>query len=166
MARRRDEHEEEKVLDVNASMQGTLVFNDPVNLRINGKFQGKLKTQGQLTIGKDSEVEATIEGESITIMGKVKGSVRANLNLVLLSSAVLYGDIVVAHLAVEHGAVFEGSCKMLTERMSVDEVSRYLDIETGKILEWVKEGRIPSEKENDRLFFDRQKIDVWLAEGK
>ena len=32
----------EKILDVDASMQGTLSFNDPVNLRINGKFEGKL----------------------------------------------------------------------------------------------------------------------------
>lgn len=163
---RKKEEREEKVLDVNASMQGTLVFNDPVNLRINGKFQGKLKTLGQLTIGKDADVEATIEGESIFVMGKVRGNVRANATLALHASAVLYGDVTVANLVVEEGAVFEGTCRMLTERMSLDEVSKYLDIEENKIMEWVKEGRIPTERESDRLIFDRRRIDVWLAEGR
>lgn len=163
---RRKEEKEEKVLDVNASMQGTLSFNDPVNLRINGKFQGKLKTLGQLTIGKDADVEATIEGENIFVMGKVRGNVRANGMLALHSTGVLYGDVIVANLVVEEGALFEGNCKMLSERMSVDEISKYLDIEVNKIMEWVKEGRIPTERENDRLVFDRRKIDVWLAEGR
>lgn len=162
----RKKEQEEKVLDVNASMQGTLVFNDPVNLRINGKFQGKLKTQGQLTIGKDADVDATIEGETILVMGRVKGNVRANNKLALLATAVLYGDISVANLSMEEGAIFEGSCKMLTEKMSVDEVSKYLDIEVGKIMEWVKEGRIPTEKDNEKLSFDRRKIDVWLTQGR
>ena len=31
---------EEKILDVDAAMQGSLTFKDPVNLRINGKFEG------------------------------------------------------------------------------------------------------------------------------
>ena len=35
---------EDKFLDVNATMQGTLRFDDPVNLRINGKFEGTLDT--------------------------------------------------------------------------------------------------------------------------
>ena len=33
---------EEKILDVTASMQGTISFKDPVNLRILGSFEGKL----------------------------------------------------------------------------------------------------------------------------
>ena len=40
-----------KILDVDASMQGTLSFKDPVNLRINGRFEGRLITKGTLTIG-------------------------------------------------------------------------------------------------------------------
>ena len=52
MRRRREEEPKEKILDVDASMQGTLSFKDPVNLRINGKFEGKLQTKGSLTIGE------------------------------------------------------------------------------------------------------------------
>jgi len=170
MSRRREKEREEKhddkVLDVNASMQGTLAFNDPVNLRINGKFHGKLKTKGQLTVGEGAEVDATIDGEYITIMGKVKGNVKASANLTLMPTAVLQGDINVANLVVEEGAVFEGCCRMLTERMSAYEVAKYIDIEMDKIAEWAKEGKIPAEKENDRWSFDKRRIDVWLTEGR
>ena len=45
----RPEDREDKILDVDARMQGTVVFKDPVNLRINGSFEGKLDTRGNLT---------------------------------------------------------------------------------------------------------------------
>ncbi|MFH1644925.1 MAG: polymer-forming cytoskeletal protein, partial [Candidatus Omnitrophota bacterium] len=47
---------EEKVLDVDASMQGSMVFKDAVNLRINGAFDGSLDTRGKLTIGEGAVV--------------------------------------------------------------------------------------------------------------
>ena len=39
---------EEKILDVDAAMQGNLIFKDPVNLRINGKFEGNWKPKAIL----------------------------------------------------------------------------------------------------------------------
>ncbi len=68
---------EEKVLDVDASMQGTMVFKDPVILRINGKFEGSLTTRGNLTIGENAVVDADIEGDDITIAGVVNGNINA-----------------------------------------------------------------------------------------
>ncbi|MBU1783819.1 MAG: polymer-forming cytoskeletal protein, partial [Candidatus Omnitrophica bacterium] len=60
---------EEKVLDVNAAMQGTLRFDDPVNLRISGKFEGTLDTKGKLMVGNKAEIKANITGEIIHIDG-------------------------------------------------------------------------------------------------
>ena len=65
--------EDEKFLDVNAAMQGSLAFSDPVNLRINGKFEGNLTTRGNLIIGSNADVKADIVGENITVGGKSKG---------------------------------------------------------------------------------------------
>ena len=49
---RRDSKEqpEEKSIEINAQMQGSLTFEDPVNLKINGNFKGSLNTKGTLTI--------------------------------------------------------------------------------------------------------------------
>ena len=35
----------EKSIEINAQMQGTLSFNDPVNLKINGNFNGTLEAK-------------------------------------------------------------------------------------------------------------------------
>lgn len=84
---------EEKILDVSAAMQGSLVFSDPVNLRINGKFEGKLTTKGVLIIGSDAEVKADISGEDLTIAGTVKGNIRASESLKLDSTAKVFWPI-------------------------------------------------------------------------
>ena len=63
---------QEKILDVTANMQGEITFKDPVNLQIQGTFEGTLRTKGKLTIGQTAQVKAEIEGDTMTIAGKVK----------------------------------------------------------------------------------------------
>ncbi|MFA6610525.1 MAG: polymer-forming cytoskeletal protein, partial [Candidatus Omnitrophota bacterium] len=67
MGKKDKRHEEEKILDVDAAMQGSLIFKDPVNLRINGRFEGLLNTKGNLMIGEAAAVNADITGDSIII---------------------------------------------------------------------------------------------------
>jgi len=160
MGRRR---EEEKVLDVNAAMQGSLVFSDPVNLRISGKFEGSLSTKGILTIGKNAIVNADIKGETINIAGKVKGKIQAVIKVKLDSTAQLTGDIETANISIEEGAVFNGKCKMSEGRITLEELSDYLSIEEEKIKELVDEGKIPVEKDGSKLLFIRREVEDWVA---
>ena len=161
MARKR---EEEKVLDVSAAMQGSLVFSDPVNLRINGQFKGNLTTKGSLIIGKGADVNADIIGEEIIIAGTIKGKIKASKRLQLASSASVTGDIEVSKLAIEEGAFFNGQCKTFEGKISLEELSDYLSIEENKIVEWVDSGKIPVEKEGDRMLFDRKKVESWIGQ--
>lgn len=163
MVRRR---EEEKILDVNASMQGSLIFSDPVNLRISGNFKGDLKTKGWLTIGEHAEVNADIQGEIIVIAGKVKGNIFAEKKISLFPTAVVEGELKTSLLEVQEGAIFEGYCRMIGEKMNVKDVSRYLDIEENKILEWADEGKIPAIKEGNHWVFERKRLDVWIKETR
>ena len=156
----------EKILDVDASMQGKLVFNDPVNLRINGKFEGTLATKGNLTIGETATIEAHITGENIIIAGKVRGDIIAKHRLVLLPTAAMQGDIRTPKLNIVEGAVFEGTCHMLEDVLDADELSRYLEIDLDSVLEWAGSGKIPAFKEGDNWRFDRAKIDEWVAADK
>lgn len=156
----------EKILDVDASMQGTLSFKDPVNLRINGKFEGMLETKGNLTIGETAVVDATINGENIIIAGKVKGDVIAKHRLVLLPTATMQGDIKTPKLNIVEGALFEGRCHMLEDVLDADELSRYLEVELSSVLEWASSGKIPAFKEGNNWRFDRVKVDEWVAAGK
>jgi len=160
MARRK---EDEKILDVNAAMQGSLVFSDPVNLRINGKFEGSLNTKGKLIIGQAAVIKADIIGESITVSGSIKGNIKAANIVKLLSTAQIIGNIEAPKFSIEEGAIFNGKCRTAEARISIEELSDYLSIEEKKIIEWVEGGKIPVEKEGDKLLFDRQEVEAWVA---
>jgi excisionase family DNA binding protein len=157
---------EEKVLDVDASMQGTLIFKDPVNLRINGKFEGTLSTRGNLTIGPGAVVSADITGDNIVIGGRVKGRITARERLTLLPSAVVEGDIYPVRLNIAEGSVLEGRCTMLHDFMNTEELARYLEVDLKSIMEWANSGRVPGLKEGDDWKFERKAIDSWVASGK
>lgn len=157
---------EEKILDVDASMQGSLVFKDPVNLRVNGKFEGSLDTRGNLTIGQTANVTADIIGDVIVIEGRVRGKIVAREQLVLLPTAVVEGDIFPTRLDIADGGIFEGRCSMLGEFLSTNELARYLEVETNSILEWANSGKIPASKQGSDWKFERKAIDAWIASGK
>lgn len=175
MGKKDRKHEGEKVLDVDASMQGSLTFKDPVNLRINGRFEGTLNTKGNLMIGEHAVVNADIAGDTIVIAGKVNGHVHALRELKLIAPAIVIGDINTPLLSVAEGAVFDGSCKMRSKEMpdpsrhavmSPEELAKYLEVDAGMIMDWVNSGKLPGVREGDNWRFDRSKIDEWVAAGK
>lgn len=168
----RREKNEPKILDVDASMQGTLAFKDPVNLRINGNFDGKLDTKGSLTIGENASVRADIIGEEIIVAGKVTGNITAQKQLKILSKAHIVGDITTPLLDVESGAVMHGKCYMLTgpggkgNIFNVEELARYLEVDISNIMEWANTGKIPAFKEGNDWRFERGKIEEWIAKER
>ncbi len=157
---------EEKVLDVDAAMQGTLSFKDPVNLRINGKFEGNLETKGNLTVGQAAIILADIAGDNIVIGGRIKGKVIARERLTLLPSAIVEGNIYPAKLNIAEGAILEGTCCMLRDYLNTEELMRYLEVSLETVMEWANSGKIPAQKENNNWKFERKAIDAWVASGK
>lgn len=133
--RRRDE--EEKFVDIWAAMQGSLVFSDPVNLQISGKFEGDLTLKGNLIIGKDAEVRADIVGEDIVIAGSIQGKIKATQRLKLTSTAKVTADIEASKVCIEEGAIFNGKFHMLQQDSSSSQLHEYFSVEDKKIEEWV-----------------------------
>ncbi len=157
---------EEKILDVDASMQGTLSFKDAVNLRINGKFEGTLETKGNLTIGPTAVVTADINGDNIIIGGRVRGRITARERLTILPTAMVEGDIFPAKLNIAEGAILEGRCCMLHDFLNSEELARYLEVDLNSIMEWANSGKVPGQKEGADWKFERKAIDSWVALGK
>jgi excisionase family DNA binding protein len=173
MTKRDKKHETEKVLDVDASMQGTLVFKDAVNLRINGRFDGVLNTKGSLMIGEHASVNADITGEAIVIAGTVSGSVTALNSLKIISPARVTGDIKTPLLSVAEGATFDGNSTMSARKkdyldnvMNAEDLAKYLEIDMKLVREWADSGKLPGSREGDTWRFERAKIDEWVAQGK
>ncbi len=157
---------EEKVLDVDASMQGNLTFKDPVRLRINGRFEGNLDTKGSLTIGATAVIYGDITGDNVIIGGRIKGKVIAREMLTLLPSAIVEGDIYPAKLNIAEGAILEGKCAMLHDFLNVEELARYLEVDLKFVMELANSGKVPASKEGDSWKFERKAIDSWIASGK
>jgi excisionase family DNA binding protein len=159
------------VIELNAEMNGTLSFKEPVDLRINGLFTGKLDVKGSLSVGGRASVEADVTGDYVVIAGKVKGNVHATRLLTLMPTAVLLGDIHAPKLNVVEGAIFQGMCHMTLndapagEYFGVQELSAYLEIEEKVIWELVNSDKIPFIKEGDVFRFERAQIDHWAATG-
>ena len=157
---------EEKLLDVDAAMQGNLTFKDPVNLRINGKFEGNLEVRGNLTIGATATVSGDIIGDNIVVGGKTKGKIIAKERLTLLPTAILEGEIYPAKLNITEGAIFQGRCFMLHDFLNTEELARYLEVDLNSIMEWASSGKVPGHKEGGDWRFERKAIDTWVAAGK
>ncbi len=166
----------EKILEVAASMQGSLVFKDPVNLRINGSFEGTLNTRGTLIIGENAVVKADIAGEVIQIAGEVIGDIKAEAQLELTGSGRLVGDVVTPSLVVGEGAVIQGKLDMISagsktdgksrSLMNADELASYLAVEKTLVFEWADSGKLPAIREGSGWRFDKSKVDEWVASGR
>ena len=174
MALGRSKHEApatERWLEVDASMTGTLAFKDPVNLLINGQFEGTLDTKGNLSIGQKAQVKATIQGEAITIGGSVNGNVTATIRLELLPTARVTGKVSSPRLIMQDGAVLHGTLEMIGARstslwMTAEELARYLEVDLSTVSQWAQAGRLPAQQEGNEWRFDRAKIEEWLAHEK
>ncbi|HOW87580.1 MAG TPA: polymer-forming cytoskeletal protein [Candidatus Omnitrophota bacterium] len=174
MANKKKEDIQEKILDVDASMQGTISFKDPVNLRINGSFEGKLDTRGNLTIGENAKVTANIHGDSIVIAGKVSGDVVASRSLSILGTATLKGNLTTPRLSVGDGAMLQGLVTMQGVSASegpdvfltLKDVAQYLEVEARVVEEWANAKKIPARFESGHWVFTKSEIDQWIQQER
>lgn len=170
------EEPRDKSIEINAQMQGSLKFNDAVNLKINGEFTGSLEAKGTLTVGSGGVVNANITGDNVVLAGKVNGDVTAHVMLVLMPTAVLTGDIKTPKLNIVEGAIFQGNCQMSgligTDKpisddfLGIDEVANYLEIDLQEIEALANAGKIPATKQGKSWKFDRGQIDQWASSGR
>ncbi|HNX68863.1 MAG TPA: polymer-forming cytoskeletal protein [Candidatus Omnitrophota bacterium] len=174
MAQKKKDEIQEKILDVDASMQGTISFKDPVNLRINGSFEGKLDTRGNLTIGENAKVAANIHGDNIVIAGKVTGDIVATRSLAILGSATLKGNVTTPRMSMVEGAVLQGHVGMqgATSADGVDvfltlkDVAQYLEVESKVIEDWAHSKKIPARFENGNWIFIKAEVDQWIQQER
>lgn len=162
------EESQSRVLDVTASMQGSLIFQEPVSLRISGRFEGTLETQGELTIGEAAQVRAEITGESIIVAGRVEGKIIAKRSLKLVSPGQVRGEVWTPLLEMEAGASLDGSLHMGAQAstLSTKDLAEYLEVDVRTVEQWAKDGKIPGSQEGGQWRFEKSKVDEWVATQK
>ena len=107
-------------IDKGSYIRGDLSFEE--TFRIDGRFEGKIRSGGELILGDDADVNAEMEVGRLSVNGKLKGSVHAAERVELLAGARVLGDITTPVLRIEEGAHFEGSCQMGKESSNLIEL--------------------------------------------
>jgi cytoskeletal protein CcmA (bactofilin family) len=81
-------------------------------IRIDGRVEGEVITQGTLVIGETAEIHAEINAATVISSGKIIGNITATEKIKLLPTAVLEGAIKSPLLVIEEGVRFNGQCMM------------------------------------------------------
>jgi cytoskeletal protein CcmA (bactofilin family) len=97
-------------IDRGSHFSGELTFEE--TFRIDGRFDGKIRSGSELILGDTAEVSAEIDVGRLSVNGMLRGSVRASERIELLPGARVYADLSAPVLRVEEGAFLQGTCQM------------------------------------------------------
>jgi cytoskeletal protein CcmA (bactofilin family) len=100
----------ENFLGAGASFTGTLVVEG--GMRLEGKFEGDIETNGTLQVTKDAEVHAKIQANFAVIAGSFRGQIRCEQRLDLLSTGRVEAEINTRGITAEEGARLNGRVHM------------------------------------------------------
>ena len=94
------------VLSTDVEVKGTLKFTN--DLIVDGRIEGEIQSEGNLTIGENARIKAEIRTSTVTVHGKVHGNITAKDRVDLKAGAEVVGDIKAKILTMEPGAIFVG----------------------------------------------------------
>lgn len=85
------------------------------DVRIDGKFSGKIETKGKLIVGERAEVHGDVVCMGAEISGRMESNVFAGDCLTLKGNCVFKGVLNITKICIEKGAAFNGNCRMITK---------------------------------------------------
>jgi len=98
----------------------TGMVNCSGDIRIDGKIEGEVHTSGSLIVGEQGLIKGTLSAATVTISGKINGTVKATQKIQLHVSAVLIGDLHAPAISIEDGAHFHGMSNMGAQKWVED----------------------------------------------
>jgi cytoskeletal protein CcmA (bactofilin family) len=93
-----------------AKLEGTVVSAG--SLRIDGQIKGQVNAEGDVMLSPQSQVEADIRAQNVSIAGRFKGSIVVKGRAELARGGRVDGNITSKTLVIEEGAVFQGQSIM------------------------------------------------------
>ncbi len=79
------------------------------SLRIDGKFEGEIKTDEALYIGETGKVKTNIAAKEVTVSGTLIGNIKAENEVRLEETGRMLGDIYTPYLDLAKGVVAKGN---------------------------------------------------------
>lgn len=101
-------------LSSGVSIKGTVKFQK--ELLIDCEVEGRIDSQGRLTVGKQAKIKGDIKTRSVIVDGNVNGNITAAERCELRAGCTVNGDIEAPRLVVDEAASFVGSAKIATQK--------------------------------------------------
>jgi cytoskeletal protein CcmA (bactofilin family) len=97
-------------------IKGEIRFRDI--LRVDGKISGKIESEGELVVGETGEIDAEVHVGTLSVSGKVAGTMKVRDKVEIHSKGRISGELTVEkpNLIIHEGAVFEGDVNMSAAR--------------------------------------------------
>src|ERR1051325_8230744 len=94
----------------NVVIEGTVTGSEPVVGE--GAVSGKINLSGDLRVGTQARVEATVHAKNVTVEGRLTGDISADDRVELVTTATVDGNIRAPKIVVAEGARFRGNVDM------------------------------------------------------
>jgi cytoskeletal protein CcmA (bactofilin family) len=107
---RMTENGEVTIVGTGARLEGNVVSAG--SLRIDGQVKGQINADGDVVLSPQSQVEADIRAQNVSVAGKFKGNVIVKGKAHLARGGRIDGNITSKTLVVEEGGVFHGQSIM------------------------------------------------------
>ena len=106
------ENDEVTIVGTTAKLEGNVVSAG--SLRIDGQVKGQINADGDVTLSPQSQVEADIRAQNVSVGGRFKGNIVVKGKAHLARGGRIDGNITSKTLVVEEGGVFHGQSIMDT----------------------------------------------------
>lgn len=77
-----------------------------------GRYTGEIVSDGTLNVGKDAQVQGTLDVGELLLSGRFNGEVTAKRRVVVYNTGVLEGQVTTPNLLTEEGGIIEGQICM------------------------------------------------------
>jgi cytoskeletal protein CcmA (bactofilin family) len=104
------ENGEVTIVGATAKLEGNVVSAG--SLRIDGQVKGQINADGDVTLSPQSQVEADIRAQNVSVAGRFKGNVVVKGKAHLARGGRIEGNITSKTLVVEEGGIFHGQSLM------------------------------------------------------
>lgn len=100
------------ILSNDVRINGSIKFTN--DLLVDGRIEGKIASDGALTVAENAHIKAEVKTKSVVIYGKVHGNISCTERVDIKSSAEIVGDVKAGSLSIEPGAIFVGKSEVGT----------------------------------------------------
>lgn len=104
------ENGEVTIVGAGARLEGNVVSAG--SLRIDGQVKGQINADGDVSLSPQSQVEADIRADNVSVAGRFKGNIIVKGKAQLARGGRIDGNITSKTLVVEEGGIFHGQSIM------------------------------------------------------